>query len=95
MKVKDICKQFNVEVELTPELENLNLNDNYQEHHTEKFNNTTVHLFTKEVFNNGRHGTHQILIDPDRQEILTHLVMDDNSRTSITRFNKKGEITLL
>lgn len=92
-KVKEILKQFNVELDITDEMLNIEINDdNFQTYHTEMDGNNETHVFVKKFRCLERDATRKVIINPGKQIIVSLIDRGDNLRNITTYYDKYGKI---
>ena len=92
-KVKEILKQFNVELDITDEMLNIEINDdNFQTYHTEMEMGWKTYVFEKKIRCLGRDATRKVIINPEKQIIVSLIDRGDNLRNITTYYDKYGKI---
>jgi len=93
MKLKEIIKQFNVNINLTSALENLEMGDGFKTHHLEETDNEDIiHVFTKEIHANDDFGKHEIIINPIKMEVLNIIDSPENRECGFELYDKDGRV---
>ena len=92
-KVKEILKQFNVELDITEEMLNIEINDdNFQSYHTEMDRNMKTHIFIKKFRCLGSIATRKVTINPEKQIVISEIDTGNHVKNIVTYYNKYGKI---
>ena len=92
-KVKEILKQFNVELDITDEMLNIEINDdNFQTYHTEMDRNMETHVFVKKFRCLGCDATRKVIINPEKQIVISLVEPGNQIKNITTYYDKYGKI---
>ena len=92
-KVKEILKQFNVELDITDEMLNIEINDDsFQTYHTEMDGNNETHVFMKEKKSAGNDATRRVIINPKKQLLISEVEIKNRLKKVVTYYDKQGKI---
>ena len=92
-KVKEILKQFNVELDITDEMLNIEINDdNFQSYHTEMDGNIETHVFVKKFRCLGSNATRKVTINPEKQIVISEIDTGNHVKNIVIYYNKYGKI---
>ncbi len=93
MTVREILNQFDVKLNLTDELMDIKINDNeFQSHYMGKYKNEDVHVFEKKFMFDGCEATRKVIINPEKQILISRVESNKIFRNITTHYNKYGEI---
>lgn len=92
-KVKEILEQFDVELDLTEEMLNIEINDdNFQSCHTRIDKGVKTFVFVKEFECLGSDATRKVIINPEKQIVISEVDTGNHVKNIVTYYNKYGEI---
>jgi len=92
-KVKEILKQFNVELDITDEMLNIEINDdNFQSYYTEMDRNMKRYVFIKEKKSAGNDAIRRVIINPKKQILISEVEIKNRLKKVVTYYDKQGKI---
>lgn len=93
MKLKEIIKQFDVNINLTSALENLEMGDGFKTHQIEETDNGNIlHVFTKKLQVNDATGKHELIINPIKMEVLNIIDSPESMKWGFELIDKDGRV---